>query len=101
MAATLAFVEGHSPDMNLLAFQRTGELNRIGRDSPHQICSLTHLAGCRFTRACFSTHYRLFTGALMPPWPQPPLPLASYGSSKASTGQGREPGRQRAVATRS
>ena len=58
MAATLAFVEGHSPDMNLLAFQRAGEVNGIGRDSPHQIRSLTHLAGCRFTRACFSTHHR-------------------------------------------
>src|SRR5215469_1482886 len=41
MAASLAFMEGHSPDMNLLAFQRTGEVNRIGRDSPHLICSLT------------------------------------------------------------
>src|SRR5215472_2387351 len=58
MAATLAFVEGHSPDMNLLAFQRAGEVNGIGRDSPHQIRSRTHLAGCRFTRACFSTHHR-------------------------------------------
>src|SRR5215831_18532806 len=35
-----------------------GELNGIGRDSPHQIRSLTHFAGCRFTRACFSTHHR-------------------------------------------
>jgi len=34
MAARLAFIKGHSTDVDLFAFQRTGEVNRIGSDAP-------------------------------------------------------------------
>ena len=44
MAASLAFMKGHSTNMDLFALQRAGEMNRIGRDSPDQIRSVTHLA---------------------------------------------------------
>src|SRR4051812_40568079 len=56
MAASLAFVEGHSADVDLFAFQWAREVNWIGSNPPHQIRAVTHLAGCRPARSCFPRH---------------------------------------------
>ena len=62
VTACLAFVEGHSADMDPLAFQRTRKVNRICSNSPNQIGAVTHVAGRRPARSCFSRHRNLLTG---------------------------------------
>lgn len=56
VTAAPAFMESHPADMNLLAFQGSREVYRVGRDATHQIRSLAHLARCRLARSCFSRH---------------------------------------------
>ena len=49
VTATPALVQRHPPHMDLLSFQGTGELHRIGGDPSCQICSSTLLASNPFT----------------------------------------------------
>lgn len=57
VAAALAFVQSHSPDVDLLALQLARQINRISRDSPHQVGPLACLARRGLAGSWFAGHY--------------------------------------------
>jgi hypothetical protein len=52
----LAFIQCHSPDINLLALQWTGKANRVGGDPAHQVHSAARPADSRFGGSSFLGH---------------------------------------------